>query len=321
MNNNEFRLEQVSVRLSPESPLYSDEKIRTPQDAVKIVGRELMTEFDREQILVINLNSNGQPINFSICSIGTINNASISPRELLKSSILSNAASAIVLHNHPSGSLNPSKSDLDTTKRLIESYSLIGINLLDHIIIGGNNADKIYSMREEKIIDFDDYRFNLSGGIQFESVAELITEKIGVFLVAEDLSYWVNTNYSTIYLTNEEAELILEYADIDGYNLGVRDGEFVKIDENSEEIEKYSPEEAIYKTCDINEELIRSLELKVKNATNFVSMCNAKQELAKAKNDENIVNEMFKKTALGKMMELGTTSKEKTKERNKEWTK
>ncbi|MFR1492852.1 MAG: JAB domain-containing protein [Eubacterium ventriosum] len=97
---NDFELEQVSVRLVKDSPLYSDERIITAESAVKIIGKELMTQLDREQLCIVNLNSFGQPINFSIVSVGQIDQALVNPREMLKASILSNAANAIVIHNH-----------------------------------------------------------------------------------------------------------------------------------------------------------------------------------------------------------------------------
>ena len=69
---NDFELEQISVRLVKDSPLYSDERIITAESAVKIIGKELMTQLDREQLCIVNLNSFGQPINFSIVYVGQI---------------------------------------------------------------------------------------------------------------------------------------------------------------------------------------------------------------------------------------------------------
>lgn len=319
MENKEFKIEQVSVRLAKETPLYSEERVRTPNDAVRIIGKELMTEFDREQMLIINLDSAARPVNFAIVSVGTINKSLAEPRELLKTSILSNAASTIVLHNHPTGNVLPSRDDIETTKRLIAAYKILGINLVDHVIIGGNNAEKIYSMREADIVDFDKYMPEMTGELKFAPMSDIINEKIGVFLVAEELGYWVNTNYTTIYLTNEEAELMLEYADRDGFNLGVKEGKFVKINPDTEETYAFSPEDAIYRMCDLNEKLITKTEENVHKASNFMNLCEAKKELKDLRKEEDIIEKMFRKTSLGKVMELGRT-KETDKEQ-KEWMK
>lgn len=188
---NDFELEQVSVRLVKDSPLYSDERIITAESAVKIIGKELMTQLDREQI--------------------------------------------------------------------------------------------------------------------------------GVFLVAEDLAYWVNTNYTTIYLTNDEAELILRYMDREGYNLGVDDDELIRIKSDTDEIEKYNLEDAIYSACDISEKRIKSLEEEIKNPRNFMTLCEVRQMLKAARKEEKIIDGMFKKTSLGRMVGLKPeekTKKEKQKENN-----
>lgn len=134
-----FKLERVSIRLVKDAPLYSDKPMNTPAQVVEALGKELC-EMDREVMYVINMKTNSVPINISLVSMGTLNASLVSPRELFKSSILSNAASILILHNHPSGSLEPSENDLNLTKRLKMAGDLIGIELLDHIIVGGDNS-------------------------------------------------------------------------------------------------------------------------------------------------------------------------------------
>ena len=82
-----------------EPSLYSAEKIRTPDDAIRVISEELAT-YDREVFAVLNLKTNGQPINLNICSMGTLDASVVSPREVFKSCILSNSAAFIALHNH-----------------------------------------------------------------------------------------------------------------------------------------------------------------------------------------------------------------------------
>jgi DNA repair protein RadC len=103
-NLNELKV--VNIRMVREPSLYSEDKISCPEDAVKVIAKELST-YDREVFAVLNLKTNGQPINFNICSVGTLDASLVSPRETLKSSVLSNAAATIFCHLHPSGSLGP----------------------------------------------------------------------------------------------------------------------------------------------------------------------------------------------------------------------
>ena len=127
------------VRLVKDAPLFSDHKIKTPEDAIKVVG-DFLCEMDREVLCVINLKSDGTPINCNIVSMGAINQTIAEPRELFKASILSNAAKMIIVHNHPSGSLEPSKMDTMITDRMLKLTDLMGIELKDHVIVGGDNS-------------------------------------------------------------------------------------------------------------------------------------------------------------------------------------
>ena len=101
---------------------------------------------------ILNLKSNGQVINLNICSVGTLNASMISPREVFKSSILSNAAAFIAIHNHPSGSPNPSHEDKTVTKRLAECGKMMDIRMLDHIIVAAESGDT-FSFRENGLMD------------------------------------------------------------------------------------------------------------------------------------------------------------------------
>lgn len=146
-----FQLDVVSVRLVRDAPIFSDQKICSPEDAIAVVG-EFLCEMDREVICVINLKENGIPINCNFASIGTVNKAFAEPRELLKSAILSNAAKMILVHNHPSGNLHPSTEDTMITDRILKLADLIGIPLIDHVIVGGDNRN-YFSFKEKKMLE------------------------------------------------------------------------------------------------------------------------------------------------------------------------
>lgn len=145
-----FGLDMVSVRLVKEAPLYSNRKILSPKDAVMLLGKEV-SEYDREVVCVINLTTKGMPINATIVSIGELDGSIAHPRELLKSTFLCNAKGIILLHNHPSGSLEPSRQDVMITDRLMQLCSLSGISLFDHVIVG-TNMDEYFSFREKSIL-------------------------------------------------------------------------------------------------------------------------------------------------------------------------
>lgn len=148
---NDEKIEVVNIRMVKEPSLYSAEKIKSPEDALRVIADELAT-YDREVFAILNLKSNGQPINLNICSVGTLDSSMVSPREVFKSTILSNSAAFIAIHNHPSGSLSPSQEDKDVTKRLLACSELLGIKMLDHIIVAGDKA-QMYSFKQDGMLD------------------------------------------------------------------------------------------------------------------------------------------------------------------------
>lgn len=151
---NPNELQVVNVRLVKEPSLYSTDKIMSPQDAVNVIAEDLAT-WDREMFGVLLLKTNGQPIALNICSIGTLDSALVSPREIMKAVVLSSAASCLFIHNHPGSDhaeLAPSQEDRDVTRRLMEACEIIGVRFLDHVIVGAGNSG-IYSFRAEGELD------------------------------------------------------------------------------------------------------------------------------------------------------------------------
>lgn len=155
-NYNNFSIDKVSIRLVKEATDYSAEPINNPQSAVKFVGDKIR-DFDREVLCVINLSASGEPLNYTFASIGALNMALGEPRELLKTSILSNSANMILLHNHPGGSLTPSSEDIKLTDKMIQLCDLVGIPLLDHVIISSKSSS-YFSFREKRILSHEQYK-------------------------------------------------------------------------------------------------------------------------------------------------------------------
>lgn len=144
-------LDVVSIRLVKDAPILSEHKIKNPGDAVAVLG-EILCELDREVLCVLNLKSDGTPLNCHLASMGAANYSVACPRELFKSSILSNAAGMILIHNHPSGILTPSKDDTALTDRMIKLCNMMEIPLLDHIIVGGDNRE-YFSFKEKRLLN------------------------------------------------------------------------------------------------------------------------------------------------------------------------
>ena len=96
MRRNPFRLKQVSVRLRAERPLLAERPVRTPEDAAKLV-KDLIADFDREAVCIVNLRNDLCPINFSVCSIGTLTASMAEPREMIKAMA---AEKAIIISTH-----------------------------------------------------------------------------------------------------------------------------------------------------------------------------------------------------------------------------
>ena len=129
--------------------LYDIRKITSPNDAVEI-GRRFLENSDREQLLELCLNTKNQPVALNVVSVGSLNSSIVHPREVFKPAILSNAATIILYHNHPSGDPTPSSEDINITNRLKECGKLMGLELMDHIIIGSDGS--YCSLKEKGIL-------------------------------------------------------------------------------------------------------------------------------------------------------------------------
>lgn len=128
-------------------------------DESTVLGKELC-ELDREVICIVNLRTDGIPLNCNFVSVGVVDQSIAHPREIFKSSILSNATSMILIHNHPSGNLEPSKWDTILTDRMLKLGELIGIPVVDHIIVGGENKE-YFSFKEKGILEFEHNSFEI----------------------------------------------------------------------------------------------------------------------------------------------------------------
>ena len=143
-----YRLNQVAIRLVEMPPLLSDVPLDGPEAAVKVMA-DMLKDYDREVVAIVNMQSDGRPINMNIVSMGALDQSIAHPREILKSTILSNAASIMMVHNHPSNKLTPSAEDIATTARIKQLCDLVGVRFLDHIIVGPGKDYYSFHQRDQ----------------------------------------------------------------------------------------------------------------------------------------------------------------------------
>ena len=123
---------------------FSVERVSRPQDVYDAV-LPYYREADREILSVLCLDAQNQPTCFNVASIGALNTTRTRPAEILKVAILSNALGLVLIHNHPSGELEPSPEDLEFTSAIQQACELVGIELFDHVIV---TDDGFTSLRE-----------------------------------------------------------------------------------------------------------------------------------------------------------------------------
>lgn len=129
---------------------YEKIQFRNSRDLADF-GFKFLGKADREMFLLICLNTRNSINAVQVISIGSLSSSIVHPREVFKLAILNNSASVALLHNHPSGNPEPSRDDIEITRRLIDAGKLLGIKVLDHVII----ADGAFlSLLEKNICDF-----------------------------------------------------------------------------------------------------------------------------------------------------------------------
>ena len=121
-------------------------RITVPQDILQIKSIAQLSTKEVEYFVVLTLNGASEVIKTHIVTKGLLNHSLISPRECFRSAIKDNAAAIIAVHNHPSGSNEPSSEDIKITKQLKEAGNIIGISLLDHLIITHSDITSLRSL-------------------------------------------------------------------------------------------------------------------------------------------------------------------------------
>ncbi|WP_258111598.1 RadC family protein [Alicyclobacillus sp. SP_1] len=140
------RLPIYGVQLVRERSLMSEVKVIRSADDASDVMTQYLDGADREHFVVILLDTKHRVRGIHTVSIGSLDASIVHPREVLKPAILGNSSGIIVAHNHPSGDPTPSPEDIAVTRRLAEACKIMGINLLDHIIVGDGRYSSLQAL-------------------------------------------------------------------------------------------------------------------------------------------------------------------------------
>ena len=141
-------LYRMSSTINVKNPVIS-----SPDSAAAFFHSVMEQVHDKEAFVVAFLNTKNRVIDHEVVSLGTINSSLVHPREVFRNAIVNKANAVILCHNHPSGDLTPSMEDLTITKRLKETGTLLGIQVLDHLIINGINKQEVYSFQAHGVLE------------------------------------------------------------------------------------------------------------------------------------------------------------------------
>lgn len=122
--------------------------VNSPNDVSRLMMEE-MRYYDREHFCGLYLDRKGGLLVKEVISVGSLSSTVVHPREVFKTAVKCSAASIILVHNHPSGDPTPSKEDIEMTHRLTEAGSIMGIEVIDHLVIG---QDRYCSFREKGLL-------------------------------------------------------------------------------------------------------------------------------------------------------------------------
>lgn len=144
-------IQVVKIQMVKESRMkYEIEDVVFSPAKVAFIAREFIGNSDREHCIVLCLDSKNKINSINTLSIGSLNSSIVNPREVFKTAILSNAASVILAHNHPSGDPTPSNDDISMTQRLAEAGAILGIDVIDHVIVG--DGSNFVSLKKQSYI-------------------------------------------------------------------------------------------------------------------------------------------------------------------------
>ena len=119
----------------PPGPPAGRPQVTSPEDAYALVA-PLLAGRDREHCLLVNLDTKHRLLGVATVSIGTVDHTFMGPREIFREALLAGASAVFLAHNHPSGDPTPSADDRQVTRRLASAGTTLGIDVLDHLVVG-----------------------------------------------------------------------------------------------------------------------------------------------------------------------------------------
>ncbi len=142
-----YSMTQLLLMVKEEAQRQSIDRITSAQNVYTLLHE--YSGKDKEHFLLITLDGSSKIIEKRVIHIGTLNQSLVHPREIFRPVILDNSAGIIICHNHPSGTLEASRADIQITQRLKEVAKLVGIELLDHVILAESGY---YSFSDEGLL-------------------------------------------------------------------------------------------------------------------------------------------------------------------------
>jgi DNA repair protein RadC len=133
---------ELSKRVDGYAESDGKKPLKTPEDIVAVVQGKLKDK-KKEYFLALLLDTRNKLIKVAEISVGSLDRSIVHPREVFKEAISASAASVVFIHNHPSGDTEASDDDIALTKRLVQAGEIVGIDVLDHIIIGGKSFNSL----------------------------------------------------------------------------------------------------------------------------------------------------------------------------------
>jgi DNA repair protein RadC len=140
-----WKFKETNIKY-PELTEMPKKKISSPKDFFDLF-QPIFKEEPVEIFIVAWLSSANRIIGFEKVSVGNLNSSIVDPRSVFRCAIVSNSASVIVAHNHPSGNPEPSEEDISITKKLVESGKVLGVHVFDHLIFAENTYTSFVERR------------------------------------------------------------------------------------------------------------------------------------------------------------------------------
>ena len=245
----------VSCRLYKDAELRSAYQIRNPNDAIRLVI-DNFNDLEKENLFVINCDRKLKPTSISIVSVGTENSALVSPQTFFRTAIMTNSSAVLMLHNHPSDDLTPSKHDKEMYERLQKAGEILGIEVKDSIIF--NYEKEYYSSFSNKKYKIDEKQYTNLETIDFSKKLDREKETSEEFYKRICMTYTETKTYDILFEDNGKAVSIALSDD----DLDIKDKITVKNYKellNDDEIYTYDKFEDYYKD-EIEWEIKRDIE-------------------------------------------------------------